>query len=75
MENLLCDQRKFEKVTLKKDAFVSFVVNQEKHIDTIFKNLVDSNIMWNEMHKSMKPVGTRSGAMYGLCKVDKEEVN
>ena len=40
MENLLSDERKFERVTLKNDAFLNFVVNQEKRIDTIFKNLV-----------------------------------
>ena len=35
MENLLNDERKFEKVTLKKDAFLNFAVNKEKHIDNI----------------------------------------
>ena len=48
MENLLSDQRKFEKVTLKNDAFLNFLVNQEKRIDTIFKNLVHSNSMSKE---------------------------
>ena len=38
MESLLSGQRKFERVTLKNDAFLNFVVNQEKCIDTIFKN-------------------------------------
>ena len=61
MENLLSDERKFERVTLKNDAFLNFVVNQEKCIDTIFKNLVDSNSMSKEMRKSIKPVATRSG--------------
>ena len=60
MENLLSDER----VTLKNDAFLNFVVNQGKHIDTIFKNLVDSNSMSKEMRKSIKPVGTRPGTMY-----------
>ena len=59
MENLLSDQRKFEKVTLNKDAFLNFEVNQEKRIDTIFKKLVDSNSMSREMRKFVKPVGTR----------------
>ena len=45
MENLLSDQKNFEKVTLKNDAFLNFVVNQEKRIDTILKNLVDSKSM------------------------------
>ena len=49
MENLLNDQRKFEKVNLKIDAFLYFVVNQEKRKDTIFKDLVDSNSMSKEM--------------------------
>ena len=75
MENLLSDERKFERVTLKNDAFLNFVVNQEKRIDTIFKNLVDSNSMSKEMRKSIKPVGTRPGTMYGLCKVHKQEVD
>ena len=75
MENLLSDERKFERVTLKIDAFLNFVVNQEKRIDTTFKNLVDSDIMSREMRKSIKPVGTRQGTMYGVCKVHKQEVD
>ena len=75
MENLLSDQRKFEKVTLKNDAFLNFVVNQEKRIDTIFKNLVDSNSMSKEMRKFVKPVETRPGIMYGNCKVHKQQVD
>ena len=66
MENLLSDERKFERVTLKNDAFLNFVVNQEKHIDTIFKNLVDSNSMSKEMPKSIKPVGSRPGTIWAL---------
>ena len=65
MENLLSDQRKFEKVTLKNDAFLNFVVKQEKNIDTIFNDLVDSNSMSKEMHQFVKPFGTRPGIMYG----------
>ena len=64
MENLLSDQRKFEKVTLRNDAFLNFVVNQEKSGDTIFKNLVDFNSMSKEMRKFVKSVGTRPGIMY-----------
>ena len=75
MENLLGDQRKFEKVTLKNDVFPNFVVNQEKLIDTIFKNLVDSNSMSKEMRKFVKLVGTRPGIRYGNCKVNKQQVD
>ena len=43
MENLLSDKGNFE--NLKNGAFLNFAGNQEKRIDTIFKNLVDSNNM------------------------------
>ena len=45
MENLLSDQRKFEKTVLKNDNFLNFVVNEEKRIDNIFKILIVSNSM------------------------------
>ena len=32
MENLLSGQKKFEKVTLKNEAFLNFEVSQEKHM-------------------------------------------
>ena len=75
MENLLSDQRKFEKLTLKNDAFLNFVVNQEKRIDDILKKLIDSNNTSNEMCKFVKPVGTRPDIMYGNCKVPKQQVD
>ena len=53
-----------KKITLKNDTFLNFVVNQEKCIDTTFKNLTDSNSMSKEICKSVKPVGTRPGIMY-----------
>ena len=65
MEIPWSNQRKVEKVTLKNDAFLNFADNQEKCIDTIFKNLVDSNSMSKEMRKFVKPVGTRPAFMYG----------
>ena len=71
-ENLLSDQIKFEIVTLKTDAFLNFIVNQEKRIDAIFKNLVDSSSMSKEMCKSVKSVGTGPGIIYGNCKLHKQ---
>ena len=44
-------------------------------IDTVFKNLFDSNSMLKEMLKSIKPVKTRPDAMYGFWKVHKQEVD
>ena len=75
MENLISDQGKFENVTLKNDAFLDFIVSQEKRLDTIFKKRIDSNSMSKEMRKFVKPVGTRPGIMYGNCKMHKQQVD
>ena len=75
MEKQLSHQRKFQKVILKNDAFLNFVVNQEKRIDIIFKNLVNSNSVPKEMCKSVKPIKISPGTMYGLCKVYKQQAD
>ena len=70
MDNILSDQKKFTIVNLKKDTLLNFAVNQEK----VPKKLVESNSMIEKSKKSLKPVGSRPGVMYGLCKVDKATV-
>ena len=60
---------------MKNDDFLNLVVNQEKHLDTIFKNLVVSNSMSKEMCKFVKSEGTMRGIMYGSCKVHKQQVD
>ena len=53
----------FERVTLKNDVFLNFLENQGKKIDTIFKNLINSNSMSKDLHKSVKPIGIRPGTI------------
>ena len=49
-------------------TFLNFLVNLEKHIDTILKNLVDSSSsISEEMYKSIKPVAIRQGILRRLC--------
>ena len=75
MENLLNDTRKFENINLKNDGILNFVINQEKHVDNILKKLVASNSISEKTRRSLKPVGTRPGIMYGLCKVQKDIID
>ena len=75
MGNLLNDTRKFEKIDLKNDGILNFVINQEKRVDNILKKLVASNSISEETGRSLKPVGTRPCIMYGLCKVHKDIID
>ena len=70
-KKILSDERKFERVTVK-NVFLYFAVNQEKCIS---KNVTNTKSMLKEIRKSIKPVGTRSGTMYGLYKVHRPEVD
>ena len=75
MDNFLSDTWKFEKINLKNDGILNFAINQEKRVDNIFKKLVTSNSISKETRSSLKPVGTRPGILYGLCKVYKDIID
>ena len=74
MDDILSDQKKFSKVSLKDDTLLNFSISQEKHVDKVLKKLVESNSMTDKTRKSFKPVGTRPAVMYGSCKVHKASV-
>ena len=54
---------------------MNFAVNQEKRAGNILKKLVASNSISEETRRSLKPVGTGPGVMYGLCKVHKDIID
>ena len=72
MDNLLNDRQKFEKNNLKNDGILNFAINHEKRVGNILKKLVVSNSISEGTRRSLKPVGTRPGIMYGLCKFHKD---
>ena len=74
MNDILSDQKKFSKVSLKGDTLLNFAISQEKHIDKFLKKLVESKSMTEKTRKSLKPVGTRPVVMYGSYKVHKGSV-
>ena len=75
MKNLLNDTRNFQKTNLNNDEILSFAVNKENRLDNIFKKFVTSKSLSEETRRSLKPVGTRLGIMYELCKVHKDIIN
>ena len=50
-ENIQNDVRRFEKINLENDEFFSFPVNQEKRVDSIFKNIIASNGIFEETRR------------------------
>ena len=53
-------------VYLYHSVILGFALNKENQVDSVCKNLVVLVVL--------RPVGTRPGVMYELCKVDKDIV-
>ena len=51
---------------------LNFIVNVEKHISDLLKDLKNSEVIFETVYKSLKPRGSRFGILYGLCKVHKQ---
>ena len=54
---------------------MNFVSSQEKHIDKIYKKLVDSISVSQERRRHLKPVENRPGMMFNSCKVQQKCVD
>ena len=59
---------------MKDDTLLNVAIDHEKHVDKVLKKFVESKSMTEKTRKSLKPVGTRPGIMYGSCKVHKASV-
>ena len=46
---------------------MNFIVNVEKHITDLLKDLKNSEVISETVYKSLKPRGSRFGILYGLC--------
>ena len=76
METLLSDTSKFTKVSYNPKHPVNkelrHLLDMESAIKDCLDDLLNSNYLSEEDYKMMKPIGSRPGVMYGLCKVHKD---
>ena len=55
IDDILSDQKKFSKVSLKDDTLLIFAISQEKYLDKVLKNLLESKRMTEKTRKTLKP--------------------
>ena len=75
MRNILSDSSNFTQVSVAEDKQLNFIVNFEKHITDLLRDLKNSKIIFETVYKSLKPRDSRFGILYGLCKVHKQLVD
>ena len=49
MNDILSDQKKFSKVSLKNENLLNFTINQEKHVDKVLKKFIESKSMTKKL--------------------------
>ncbi|XP_057290203.1 uncharacterized protein LOC130612883 [Hydractinia symbiolongicarpus] len=75
MEEILSDSSKFRKLSLPSDKLLNFTIGQERKITNIYKALLKSGGLSEANYNKFRPVGSKPGILYGLCKVHKKCIN
>ena len=75
IKGILNDNSKFSRLDFFAGKEVNHIVNLEKRITSELKLLKDKEIIDKSTYKSIKPVGSRPGILYGLGKIHKETCN
>lgn len=76
MEDILSDKSKFQQVKVnnkhKFNKELRHLIDLQTDINTTLKDLVNDEYLSKEDYDFLKPVGSRPGILYGLCKVHKQ---
>ena len=72
---IINDSSKFSKLDIASVKEINHIINFEKKITSELKLLKNKKIIDKSTYKSIKPVGSRPGILYGLGKIQKETCN
>ena len=75
IEEILDDKSKFSKLHIPAGKEINQIVYLEKRITSELRLLKNKEIIEKSTYKSIKPVGSRPGIVYGLGKIHKETRN
>ena len=74
-EDILNDHTKFSNLNIPASKEINYKTNLEKIITSDLKLLKSEEMIDKATYKDIKPVGSRSGILYGLGKVHKDTKN
>ena len=75
IKSLLSDNTKFIPLNIDQNKWLNYIVNLEKKLKEHFKTLERDNKISEDEFKSICPIGTRPGILYGQPKVHKTVIN
>ena len=75
MRNILSDSSKFSEICIAKEQNLNFLINIEKQITDLLKQLNDSQEISDTKSKKLIPRGSRFDILYGLCEIHKSFID
>ena len=72
IDKILSDTNKFSKVSVSENKYLNFIIGIEKQITDLLLKLKKLGIFTEDYSKKIKPIGSRFGILYGLCKTHKK---
>ena len=75
MSNILSDSSKFSEICIAKEQNLNFLINIEKQITDLLKQLNDSQEISDTKCKKLTPRGSRFDILYGLCEIHKSFID
>ena len=75
VEDILNDHTKFSNLNIPAGKEISYKTSHEKRITSDLKLLKSEEMIDKATYRNIKPVGSRSGILYGIGKVNRETKN
>ena len=71
VKKLLANPRKFQKLSIDLNEELNFILNYDKEVTDILKEIKNKYQNNENLYKKFCPVGSQPGVFYGLAKVHK----
>ena len=69
MQTIKSDSSKFSEICIANEKHLNFLVNMEKQITDLLKQLNESQVILDTEYKKLKPTGSRFGILYCFCEI------
>ena len=75
VEALLKDSSKFKNIPIASNKDLNYIINSEKRVTNLLKKLKNKNAISEKTYNKLRPIGLKSGTLYGSAKVHKSLIN
>ena len=75
VKSTISDSNNFVQINVTPGKYFNYIINIEKKLKQLFKNLLDNGKISTEEYEKICPVGSKTGILYGNLNIHKPVVN